>query len=361
MCDMLRQFSVQGRQAFRRDGSRVVRVATHAATKAPQAPTPFPRAARRWAVLLGALAALGCSSSQVAPDYAGEPLAVLSGALSADAGFDASAPGDGMTVGLVWIVSSPDGQKSPLVAETAHTEGAFPFGFKLTVFSPPTPEARSYGCPPGSCDHPEPLPVYVGLVAALDDGADLERVTALDILGASLDHGVFYFERDANPDDPSDEVAAIAARYNVPAVRGYHLYAIQKDQELYAALRRCEANGLCVENKVAGGAAAQYWPDHVLEECLALVPDAITCTSYPEDCRPSPEGPSCVTYFDELGVDPAPAELAEEARCEALWIEHSQPAECGELESPWRFPGNPLGFDANVSIQLGKGLYEFMN
>jgi len=262
---------------------------------------------------------------------------------------------------LVWIVSSPNGQKSPLVAETARTEGEFPFGFRLTVFSPPSSEAQSSFCPPGACDEPELSPIYIGLVAALDDRADLEHVTPLDILGASLDYGVLYFERDANPDDPSDPIRPIAAAYNVPAVRGYHLYAIEKDQELYAAMRRCEANGLCIENKVAGGAPAQYWPDRSFEECLALVPDAMTCTSYLETCGQGPSGFSCTSYFDDLGVEPTPAELAEDERCDALFTEHLPPAECGELERPWRNPANSLGFDASVSIRLGAGVYEFMN
>jgi hypothetical protein len=124
-------------------------------------PVPVPPIARRCAVLIGALYTLGCSS-QVAPDYAGEPLAVVRGALTGDPALDASARADGMTVGLVWLVGSPDGQKAPLVAETAKTEGEFPFGFRLTVFSPPAPEAQSYTCPHGSCDEPEPDPVYQG-------------------------------------------------------------------------------------------------------------------------------------------------------------------------------------------------------
>jgi hypothetical protein len=345
---------------FAEGRSRVLRSETDEASTAE--PPTRANAARRGAMLLGALSMLGCSSSQVAPDYAGEPLAVLHGALAADTGFDASMP-DGMTVGLVWLVGSPDGSQSPLVAETAPTDGEFPFGFRLTIFSPPGPEAQSMHCPSGSCAAPEaePSPVYQGLVAALDARTDLGQVTPLDILGASLDYGVFYFERDANPDDPTDLVATSAAYYNVPAVRGYHLYAIQKNEELFAAERRCAANGLCIESKVGGGAAAQYWPDHAFEECLALVPDAITCTSYPTVCKPTPEGSRCSTYFDDLGIEPTPAELEENARCDELLAEHLPPESCGGTGPIWQFPGNPLGFEANVSIKLGAGLYELMN
>jgi hypothetical protein len=261
---------------------------------------------------------------------------------------------------LVWLVSSQDGSKSPLVAETAQTDGQFPFGFRLTIFSPPGPEAQSVLCPSPDCLETEPSPVYQGLVAALDEHADLGHVTPLDILGVAVDHGVFYFERDANPSDPYDQVARAAAIYNVPAVRGYHLYTTQKDEDLFAAERRCAANGLCVQSKVAGDPAEQYWPDHAFEECLALVPDAITCTSYPEICKATPESFSCSSYFDDLGVEPTPAELAENARCDELLVEHLPPESCSS-GAIWQYPGNPLGFEANVSIKLGAGLYEFMN
>ncbi len=364
MCDMIRQPSIQRQQPPRRDGSPMVRAGMDAVPKARDERTPRRLQARLCTALLAALYALGCSSSQVAPDYAGEPLAVLQGALSADDGFGVPPAGDGMSVGLVWLVSSPNGEKSPLVAETAQTEGEFPFGFRLTIFSPPTPEAQS--CPRCSAFEPNPdverSPVYQGLVAALDDGADLERVTMLDILGVSLDYGVLYFERDANAEDPGDEVGLVASHYNVPAVQGYHLYRIQKDFELYAALRRCEKNGLCVESRTAGGEAARAWTEAFFEECLELVPDALTCTLYPPVCPwGAVDANECVTYFDERGAEPTAAELAEDERCTALMAEHFPPAECGTLESPWQFPGNPLGFDANISIRLGAGLFEWIN
>lgn len=343
-----------------RGGSSGVESGAGRAEKAGSGATSAPKLAG-WARRLGALYLLGCSSSQVDPDYAGEPLAVLRGALSAGPDAAASMPAAGMTVGLVWLVGSRDGSKSPLVAETAQVDGEFPFGFRLTIFSPPGPDAQSESCAPGSCAEVTHSPVYQGLVAALDEQTDLGDVSPLDLLGASLDYGVFYFERDAAPGEPLDEVARAAAHYNVPPVRGYHLYAVQKNEALFAAQRRCAANGLCVESKVAGGPAAQYWPDRGFEECLRLVPEAITCTSYPEICRPDGDGVTCATYFDTLGVAPTPAQLAEGARCDALYEEHLPPQECGALDSPWQHPGNPLGFEAEISIRLGAGLYEFMN
>jgi hypothetical protein len=356
MCDTI-QSSVR-QQSTQSDDSR--RAAADRETLAHAEVTLGSRPSWWGAAVLAASGMLGCSSAQVAPDYAGEPLAVLQGALSGDAELESVTTGEGMTVGLVWLVSSPDGSKSPLVAETARTEGEFPFGFRLTLFSPPSLAAESASCKDAACEEPSPSPVYQGLVAALDDRADLEHLTPLDILGASLDYGVLYFARDANRDDPMDMVATLAAAYHVPAERGYHLYAIDKDEERYAALRRCDANGLCVESKVAGGPVEQYWPDHQFAECLELVPDAITCTSYPGICRPSPDGFSCPSYFDERGVPATPEELAEDARCSQLSIEHATDR-CGALESPWQFPGNPQGFQANISIRLGAGLFEFMN
>lgn len=328
------------------------------------ASTRFTRVVRRSLSWLGALYALGCSS-QVTPDYAGEPMAVLRGALAADGDFEMPAEGDGMTVGLVWLVGSPDGQKQPLLAEVAQTEGEFPFGFRLSLFSPPTREAQSYECLDKSnvpCLDRQVSPVYQGLIAVLDERADLAHLRQLDILGASLEYGVFYFERDGKADDFNDVVTLMASVYNVPPVRGYHLYAIGKDPELYAASRRCSYNGLCVQSKVSHDPEKQYWADHAFEECLELVPDAATCTEFSQICPPGAVNASeCTSYFAERGSEPTPAEIAQNERCAALSLEHQPSEACGTLESPWRFPGNPLGFDATISIELGAGLFEFMN
>jgi hypothetical protein len=344
MCASIRWSSVRWRQGVGRGGSR---------------------AGLRSGLLLGALCGLACSS-QVSPDYAGEPLAVLRGALAGDSGLDASLRADGMTVGLVWLVGSGDGQRAPMVAETASTEGEFPFGFRLTVYSPPAPETQSYRCPELPCTDPAFDPVYQGFVAALAEGADLEQISDDDILGVSLQNGVLYFERDADPNDPADIVAWTAAYYNVPAVRGYHLYTLQRDEAAYVALRRCEYNGLCVRTLGPGDDRTQSFAEREFEECLALVPDALSCTTYSSGiCSAGVTEYTCSgDYFEEQGREPTADELAENERCMALSAERSDtpiPEECLELESPWQHPANPLGFDANISIQLGAGFYEWIN
>lgn len=318
------------------------------------------RNARRWLGWLGALCALGCSS-QVTPEYEGEPMAVLQGALAAQGDFEMPSD-DGMTVGLVWLVGSPGGERQPLVAEVAQTEGQFPFGFEITVHGPPKAEAQTLLCSAPPCDDPEPQPYYQGFVAAIASGTDLDRTQPTDILGAALDHGVLYFERDANPDDASDPVGIMAAAYNVPARRGYHLYRIDKDDQLYAEVRRCSYNGLCVHRRLSHDPARQYFADQSVQECLELVPDAETCTEYPLWCPSDATTASdCGTYFDEVGAEPGAAELAEHERCQALQEQHAPPDDCGALARPWQHPPNPLGFDAEISIRMGAGLYEWMN
>lgn len=334
--------------------------------KVQRSPVPFDsapswRSACHSLVWLAALHALGCSS-QVTPDYEGEPMAVLRGALAAGGDFDMAAQNGGMTVGLVWLVGSPNGERKPLVAEVARTEGEFPFGFELTVFGPPKPEAQSLRCDYPACPDPAPQPDYQGFVAALREGADLGNIEPTDILGVSLDAGVFYFERDGNLDDREDRVGSEARRYNVPPVRGYHLYSIERNRQNYESNRRCNFNGLCVHSQVGPTAAENYFADRSFEECLSLTPDAETCTTYPSACTSAEfqANGRCLTYFDKIGREPTAAELAEHDRCDQVQQEHwhQDPCEFGWL---YRHPANPLGFDAEVSIQLGAGYYEWMN
>lgn len=329
-------------------------------TPVPLGSPPLVRTARHSLSWLGALCALGCSS-QVTPEYQGEPMAVLHGALASDGDFALPASGDGMMVGLVWLVYSPDREKEPLLAEIARTEGEFPFGFKLSLFKPPTREAQSYECgDPGNfpCQERVPSPVYQGIIAALDGRADLSHVTESDMLGASIEHGVLYFERDENRDDPNDVVATMAGIYNVPALRGYHLYTVRKDQEAYEQQVRCQNNGLCVQALTSS--ARQAWADRLFQECVSLSPEATTCVSYPESCRQLAGGAvGCESYFGERGGEPSAAELAEHERCEALQEEHWQHDSC-DFGRVHEFPGNPLGFDAEISIRMGAGLYEWI-
>jgi hypothetical protein len=221
------------------------------------------------------VASLGCSA-QVEPDYEGEPLATIQGTVvTGDA-----PPIDDMEAALVWSTSTEPGIDVFVVGRTRVT-GAFPARFTLDVLEPP---------PAGTA--PEPGSVTIGIIAAIPARTG-NVVDPTSLLGVADTAGVLYFPEDGK--DPNDHVSRAANYYKVPPVAGYHLWRSVVTEETEAANVRCANDGLCAHMILSGLpgvddpetlARFQRWHDEEQARCLKYIPDAASCTLWPDTDTP---------------------------------------------------------------------------
>jgi hypothetical protein len=244
-------------------------------------------------------------------------------------------------VAVVWLALG--GERDRLVAAPVASlvgEDAQEFTINLGVGPPPDEAFNLFTSATGS----DALRAEscIGAIAALAPGAaDVEPadITPADVVGVSLDTGVVYFARDGVPDNPNDEVTSDAARLGVTPTRGYHLYVQDAPPARRAEYNRCTAAGVCArwvgypdDGFWWSAASAEY------ERCLEYTPDAETCILY-YDASAGTGGGSTLT----------PEEQAENARCMSL-VERRLSTDC---QLPFAYPGNPLGFELSVTVELG--------
>ena len=313
-------------------------------------------AMKRWWGMVLLAGPLACSA-QAEPDYRGEPLAVLRGAVITG---EQSAPSD-IEAALVWITGPPDEEGSPIAR--VRVRGQFPAQFTIEVFDPPPPPASWIPRRSPAQNWPddwEPDPTSVGILAAIAPNSG-DRISYDEILGVWLGGGVQYFARDANGAD-NDLVLTEAERRKVPPTRGYHLYRQSVDEPSEAQYFRCQYRDFCQRAIVTSTpgqdlpdvpgttrfvADLQVFNDAEYAKCLKYLDQPTTCTSY------YPEGRTA-------------EEQAENERCSELQIqifERAQsaaesPPDCG---IPWQYVENPDEFAHAVNIELGTNELDWMN
>jgi len=198
-------------------------------------------------------ALLACSS-QADTTYEGEPLATISGTVSALAG-PAPAPVD---PALVWWPAQLEQSDANahvfvpnFVATQAPATGSFPAKFTMQIFLPP-PDDVLQPCIPGNASSGR---FALASILALRQGADPSSVQPTDIFGDAVDFQVVY----ADSDLARDGCPALAATTIAPLTRGYHLL-----EWVPSATHASE--------DAAYGACLQAHTDST-EACQALLPD----------------------------------------------------------------------------------------
>jgi hypothetical protein len=293
-------------------------------------------------------AGLVACSAQVQPDYRGEPLAVIRGALVTG---EQVVPSE-VDAALVWV-SAKEGEDGWPVARV-RVRGEFPAQFTIEVLDPP-PASEASSEP--SAD-PVLDPTSIGLLAAIAPNSG-DRVSYDEILGVWLDGGVEYFWRDANG-EPNDFVRSEAERRKIPATQGYHLFRQISDEQIEGDAFRCQYRDLCVQN-VSTTALAETLPEP-------------GWTRAPADSRAfeDAEYDKCLTYLDHPATctlyNPEPQtadEQAEQARCQALseaaFERYTAVHDTVGCSDPWQYVETPAGFDFPVSIELGTNWVEWLN
>jgi hypothetical protein len=292
---------------------------------------------------------LGCSA-QVEPDYRGEPLATVRGALVTG---DQAAPSE-VDAALVWVSGAADEDGWPIAR--VRVRGEFPAQFTIEVFDPPP--SSTVPVQQGDTLVQMPDPTAIGVLAAIAPNSG-DRISYDEILGVWLDGGVEYFQRDASG-EPIDFVQSEAERRKIPATQGYHLFRQTSDAQIEGAAFRCQYRDLCTHD-VSTGAPAAGLPDRPgwtrYDTDLQLLHDAdfAKCQQYLE--QPA----TCTIYHPEALT---PEEQAEDARCRALQqasYERYAEAENDGCSLPWQAIENPDGFDSPVSIQLGTTWIDWLN
>jgi hypothetical protein len=169
--------------------------------------------------------AMTACSSQVTPDYAGEPLALIEGTI-----VDSPVP----TYRLDSLGSVPSAESLPsdaLVAIEWQGERNFWTGVgTVTAGASPRFTLQFFGAPPAGAtviDDRGELAEAFGYVTILAPGTSLSPNpgSLSNIWGYSRDTAIVYFARDARPfvDGERDIVREDAETFQIPATRGYHM------------------------------------------------------------------------------------------------------------------------------------------
>ena len=291
-------------------------------------------------------------SAQVEPDYRGEPLAILRGALVTG---EQAAPSE-VDAALVWVTA--EGQEDGWPIARVRVRGEFPAQFTIDVFDPPP--ASTVLVDQGDALGSAPDPTAIGVLAAVAPNSG-ERISYDEILGVWLDGGVEYFQRDANG-EAIDFVQSEAERRKIPATQGYHLFRQTSDAQLEREAFRCQYRDLCRHDVYTGDAGAGVparpgWTRYGSDLQRLNDADYAKCQQYLDQ----PE--TCTTYWPEARTA---EQQAENARCLALQQEAfeqqqavAQRDEC--WDAPWQYVENPEGFTFPVSIQLGATWLDWLN
>jgi len=283
-------------------------------------------------------------SAQVEPDYRGEPLATVRGALVTG---EQAAPSE-VDAALVWVTGNETDDGWPVAR--VRVRGEFPAQFTIEVFD--APPVFTVPVQQGDQVVQMPDPTAIGVLAAVAPNSG-DRVSYDEILGVWLDGGVEYFQRDANG-EPLDVVLPEAERRKIPATQGYHLFRQTSSAQIEGDSFRCIYRDLC-EHKVNTGAPGADVPDRAgwsrYNTDLQVLRD-----SDDAKCRQYLDHPAtCTSYWPEARTA---EEQADNDRCRDLQIESfdrytASPAAAMGCPDPWQYVENPEGFDFPVSIELG--------
>jgi hypothetical protein len=272
-------------------------------------------------------------SSQVEPDYRGEPLAVMNGTVTS---LSNTAYGP-VEAAVLWPVDRGMEEGPFLEAVRVSVGSSFPTDFRIELLEPP---------PTDSNDDSWPY-VQQGLVAAIRPGSG-PLVEDENIVGVALDVGVAYVPQPSAATHPDwrdewqAEIEYRAQALGVPTTPGYHLYRTVVTEETEAEAYQCEAaHNLCVryvDILVEGEETLSQ--DLRYEKCLKYNPDAEICTSY-------------WGYTSE--------EQEEETFACGERLRAQEEAAIG-LQCPawWRHPANTQGFELPVTIVLGTDFSDFL-
>jgi len=204
---------------------------------------------------LCALCAAACSS-QVDPEYRGEPLAVITGAVSAD-----EAGVDGLVPVLGWYnfgrsEDEDDGDHTPALLHEVQVEGEFPNRFTMRVYELPPEKAVA----PASDGEPA---VAMAMIFAADPDADWSEGFGHGdseaegdkwpewLAGAAINYMVLYLDGPTRPDGPAAQL------FGMPLAKGYHLVEVQEltpeeQDERTACQDSAEARALASYNEMYG-------------------------------------------------------------------------------------------------------------
>jgi len=304
---------------------------------------------RRLGLALLLAGPLACSA-QAEPDYRGEPLAVVRGAIVTG---EHAAPSD-VEAAVVWI-SEPEQDGWPVAR--VHVSGEFPAQFTVEVFDPP-PEPAELSETLGTGDVRNPI--AIGMLAAIAPNSGA-RVSYDEILGVWLDGGVQYFWRDANG-QANDWVRDEAERRKLPPTKGYHLFRQTSDEHTEAESFRCQNWDLC-QHDVLTFAPGESSPDTSGSTRAAADRQALYDADYDKCLKYLDHPATCTNYSPEPRT---PEEQAETGRCSDLRVQTQERALAAtdnrwDCPEPWPSTENPEGFDYPVSIRLGSTWVDWLN
>lgn len=169
------------------------------------------------------IASSACSS-QVDPDYRGEPLAVITGAVSSD-----EVQLDGLVPVLGWYdfarqeddSAEDKSDAQPALLQEVETEGVFPNRFTMRLYDLP-PEGALFPARDG-----EPAMALGMIFAAKRDADWSERFGARPewLAGAAVNYMVLYLDGSTLPDGPA------ARFFGMQLDRGFHLIEVRERTE----------------------------------------------------------------------------------------------------------------------------------
>jgi hypothetical protein len=273
-----------------------------------------------------ALASPAACSSQVTPQYQGEPLATIRGTVVTSS----TPPSQAVTAAIVWLTGTANVDLPKIVGTRADVQGSFPTSFSLDIYAPPPADAFHPG---GSND--TSTGIWIGVIVALDAAAADRDLHPSDVLGADPGHILLYFDSDGSA---SQGVAAAALEYKVPATQGYHLAIINHGPPgAEAAYLRCFRNGVCVHDIDGPSDWVQNQDEMMYAQCIAAAPDAQRCE------------------FNESDRPPT----ADDMRCEQLEADamKSTASTC-QLPPGWGHQDNPSDLGDPSTVVLGAYMWE---
>jgi hypothetical protein len=290
-------------------------------------------------LLLTTALGLGCSA-QVDPDYPGEPLGRVHGALVTGS---TPAPA-GMEVAILYYGFGPNWERQSL-GVSVPISATSPGTFEMDIFSPPPPEAFGpLAWPEGATGTGpafEPRKWTVGYIVALAPDTDKSHVRPENILGVSLDYHILYFAEDAAPGSYEE---FYASQYAVPGTKGYQLSAVypltlpERAAER-AAYDQCRwLPGLCVWQEDDINTREYDTSNWDYDDCMKRVPTPESCTTYNvRDVTPeqTAESNACQQKMRDAGIGSQP------------------PCPRGPTAKP-----NPLGMSAPITVTMGATLLD---
>lgn len=163
------------------------------------------------------------------PDYRGEPILTLQGAVESALQADDEVVTDGVKVAIVWATGDARADNPIPVAETTAVRGSFPANFTLDVFHPPAANEL--------VTLPDGTSVGLGFIVALPaDAATGDAVNLEEMIGVTNRHALVYI-----PDEAARDVVVVDSPVLAGVDIGFNLLDIEADTP---AAERCRANAV---------------------------------------------------------------------------------------------------------------------